>query len=372
MSIESVTRDLAEIASVLGLKPAVPAEPLNALHSKRQYGELCRAIGQHMGLANPVRLGTASQSAGAPESERFRTTALSKTDATGRGTHGIFAQVNIPAKMPHYGTVAFNSYTVELLLHADFGQVPCDTAIGLLAHELSHVLLHSLRHPQRDSEQFTDLVPLALGFASIVARGRTTTARRANAEGSYTTTTTYGYLTDDEFSCAQQIVGRLLEKHRHEHLSLALLAGRLTRRADAVHTSLADVRNGLAQAASGHRTVRRGHAQRIVALHGSGVLDDRDHRARQISDRVAVGKVFTEGLVHYSPANIARLETVHADCTRAERELVAMEEELAVDRYAIGLPLRSRDRTAAWIAAVRAIWNRLLSRKRDRAHSPNR
>jgi hypothetical protein len=76
--------------------------------------------------------------------------------------------------------------------------------------------------------------------------------------------------------------------------------------------------------------------------------------------------------VHYSPANIARLETVHADCTRAERELVAMEEELAVDRYAIGLPLRSRDRTAAWIAAVRAIWNRLLSRKRDRAHSPNR
>ena len=64
----------------------------------------------------------------------------------------------------------------------------------IIVHELSHVLLHSLSHPEKNSEVSTDLVPLLTGFIPIVEKGR----KVETSNG----TSTVGYLSDDEFDLA--------------------------------------------------------------------------------------------------------------------------------------------------------------------------
>src|SRR5439155_7935618 len=102
-----------------------------------------------------------------------------------------------------------------------------ETAITILAHELSHVLLHSLRHPERESEVFTDLVPLVLGFGEIVERGRTVESVTHESGGTRTTTTTYGYLSDRDFSFAVGRVRSLLSERAKRKLQLLKDAVRL-------------------------------------------------------------------------------------------------------------------------------------------------
>lgn len=75
-----------------------------------------------------------------------------------------------------------------------------------MAHELSHVLLDSLRHPDRDSELHTDLVPLVLGFRACVRTGRKEVqSTMANDGRLQTQTSIYGYLTDKQFEYACDI-----------------------------------------------------------------------------------------------------------------------------------------------------------------------
>lgn len=173
---------LHELQRVIGFKDYTDIGPLADMYEARDYLKLCRAIGAQMKLPNEMALEEAT--ARTP----FRTHALSPTDAAGRGTQGIVAQVTIPENLPIYGTPAFASHIIRINTGDAIGKVPAETAIAIIVHELSHILLHSLRHYDRDSEQCTDLVPIALGFANIVRSGRAvTTSTRA---GNVTTTLT--------------------------------------------------------------------------------------------------------------------------------------------------------------------------------------
>ena len=84
-----------------------------------------------------------------------------------------------------------------------------------MGHELSHILLHSLRHKERENEFYTDLTPLVLGFAEIVKDGRTAITNLYSQYSfqqttRYTETTTFGYLTDQNFNMAySQVMAEL-------------------------------------------------------------------------------------------------------------------------------------------------------------------
>lgn len=183
MSLALVREYVEKLDEVLGAKDSISFSPLEKLHRRQDYSALCVAVGAHMGMPNAVRISFTS------DSERFATRALSTTR---NGSHGIVAQVVIPPNLPPLGTVAFRSHVIDMKLGAEFRAASAYTAVSLLAHELSHILLHSLRHPDRDSEQFTDLVPLFLGFGDVVAHGRTHHTSEQQGNVVTTSITTYG------------------------------------------------------------------------------------------------------------------------------------------------------------------------------------
>jgi hypothetical protein len=80
-----------------------------------------------------------------------------------------------------------------------------------MAHELSHIVLATLSHPERDNEFYTDLTAMVLGFADITKNGRHVYASWTSGNTTTTETTTYGYLTDSQFTFAYYKILTLLE-----------------------------------------------------------------------------------------------------------------------------------------------------------------
>ena len=265
----SVISCLSDLQRVVGFRDSADAAPLAELYRAGDYSKLCRAIAEQMKIFNEIKLERAT--ANTP----FKTRALSPTDASGRGTQGIVAQVEIPENLPIYGTKAFSAHVIRITAGAALGKVPAETAVAIIAHELSHILLHSLRQRDRDSEQATDLVPIALGFADIVRSGRIVKKRTVSGNVTTTHTTTYGYLSEEEFESAAAIVSTAVAKWRADTAVLAGLLGDCRRVSE---KAKGEIESGRCLLLALDKSRRKGHisdSARIVAMHALGYFDDR-------------------------------------------------------------------------------------------------
>jgi hypothetical protein len=278
-----------------------------------------------MGMPNDVRLTFATVS------KRFVTLAVLTTTHQGGGTHGIVAQVTIPANLPMYGTVAFTSHTIEMTLGEAFVAAKPQTAVTLLAHELSHVLLHALRHHNRDIEQFTDLVPLVLGFTDIVGPGRVSTVSEEIGNVVRTSTLTYGYLSDAEFSLARQLVATLgaESQRRRQVLSAAIhqlrcVVDSITARAQMLVTVLR-VLDEL------EAPVSPNDGPRLVALHDSAYSDDLHRELERSKKLAAEATVFAEALSKPSAKERERVDKVRRALNARVEHLRATERQLGSD-----------------------------------------
>lgn len=103
----------------------------------------------------------------------------------------------------------------------------CDnpmTLISVMAHELSHIVLYSIWHKEKDNEFYTDLTAMMLGFAVVMAFGRkvvkTNTSTKygflSNTTTTTTNTTTYGYLSDENFDFALDKIESILKTYREK------------------------------------------------------------------------------------------------------------------------------------------------------------
>lgn len=202
LTTQEVGAAIDELARGLGVKEDIQLVIPSVL-STQDIPAWVQKVARSLGL--PVQVNVTFVSSKSREAG-FGTTAISKTDQWGRGIDGITAQVSIPESLPTLGTSRMKDFPIEVRVTDNAGQSPA-TFVAVMAHELSHVLLASLRHPQRESELHTDLCPLILGFRRIVALGRTRVEYREQG----TITTTYGYLTDDQFSFALGHIEELLD-----------------------------------------------------------------------------------------------------------------------------------------------------------------
>ncbi len=175
----TVQEGIDELEAFFGVREPVAANFLIRLDAAGQLESLVAAIAKEMRL--PVDFKVSVVSKDTP----FGSHSLARTDRSGRGIEGIEAQVVIPPNLPLFGSAELRRYPISVLITPTFRTAKPETAITILAHELSHVLLHSLRHPQRDSEVFTDLVPLVLGFAEIVQRGRRVSSETHEGAATY-------------------------------------------------------------------------------------------------------------------------------------------------------------------------------------------
>jgi len=199
---EYIGNAIDELINFVGIKEEVSIEsllkPLYAGNVKGCVGK----IANYLGLPVAINL---------LFSDKFESSALTTTDRNGRGIEGITAQVLIPSYLPFYGTSELKDFPITVKVSHNCKNYPT-TFIALMAHELSHIVLHSLWHKEKDNEIYTDLTAMLLGFSEVIRKGRKVVETREKFASIETITTTYGYLSDIKFYFAYNKISDIREE----------------------------------------------------------------------------------------------------------------------------------------------------------------
>ena len=237
--------------------------------TKAQSEDVKRVIEElalDMGLPVKVDISFVPQRYAAGGGSRFESTQLSRTDKAGRGIEGITAQVNIPEHMPLYGSKELEGFLVKVKV-SDNCLVNPDTFVAVMAHELSHVLLKSMRHPKWDDEIYTDIVPIVLGFGRIVKEGRKVITYSTDRDVEIKHTTTYGYLSDTDFEMVYSRVGQLLGYYTLKKDTLLSTLHKLKKQSDVLRSELQRLQEFVGYLSEPSARIRKQDSIRIVELH---------------------------------------------------------------------------------------------------------
>jgi len=201
-----------ELIAMLGVKEDIPMEVIRKPLDRGNIEASIENIASYLGLPVAVNLSYVSGTYRRGNSgDSFDTDALATTDSAGRGREGITAQVSIPDYLPPYGTSGLRGFPIAVKISKNCSKHP-ETFLAIMAHELSHILLHSLRHTKGDNEIYTDLTAMILGFSNVMRIGRKVTETRDNIVSTEILTTTYGYLPDEQFNFAFSRITNILNK----------------------------------------------------------------------------------------------------------------------------------------------------------------
>ena len=122
----------------------------------------------------------------------------------------ILAEVNV-TNVGNFGTSAFRNRPYTVIVYRGHDR-SLDTFISVIAHELCHIVLHSLRPPckeQRDEEQMTDLAVIFSGFRNSYKLGR------LDVDGNR-----IGYLDDTETEYALNKYDKMLAAAKEKHKTI--------------------------------------------------------------------------------------------------------------------------------------------------------
>ncbi|KND51718.1 MAG: hypothetical protein ABA06_00460 [Parcubacteria bacterium C7867-001] len=130
-------------------KPPVDTREMEELFKKKRYTEMIGLIRDSMKLQGPrLRIGYVN-SGGKP---------------TG------LAWINMPNPMPMYGTAGFNSMELSMFIRKNFLETaPFGLVAMAISHECSHVVLNSLHHPLKTTEECVDLTAMYNGYRNLFA-----------------------------------------------------------------------------------------------------------------------------------------------------------------------------------------------------------
>ena len=200
-----ISNAIDELVGFLGIKENIAVETvLKPLHNGNTK-ECIEKIANQLGLPIAVKLLIG---------ESFESRDLVTTNNAGQGTEGITAQVSIPDGLPFYGTSAMQSFPIQVQVGGNCRRYP-HTFVAIMAHELSHIVLHSLWHREKNNEIYTDLAAMLLGFAVVMRMGRYAVETTQIGVGlEQTTTTRFGYLADNQFEFALGRINAILKTSR--------------------------------------------------------------------------------------------------------------------------------------------------------------
>jgi len=208
-----IENTITTLVSTIGIKDHVDGQELVSLIHSKKVKEGIKEIAEYLGLPIEIDLSYVSKEYKANNTNNFNSTHVVKTDWKGRGNGGITAQVLIPGNFPLYGTSGLNNFPISVRISENCTDNAL-TFIAVMAHELSHVVLHSLWHKEKDNEIYTDITAMILGFSVIINNGRKVVKTIEKLNSTETQTTTYGYLSDEQFRFAYDKIEKILDRHK--------------------------------------------------------------------------------------------------------------------------------------------------------------
>jgi len=214
-----------QIVEIFGIKEPANYRDFKKFASRKNISRFIEKIASYMGLPVKVNVSFVSEEyrPSSINSTSFETKKLTDYDSTGQNISGITAQVIIPSYLPLYGSSSIKNFPIDIKVSENCLVNP-KTLIAVLAHELAHIVLNSVRHNQKENEFYTDLTAMVLGFLNIHKDGRKN--YKTSYENDFFTTTTinnvttYGYLSDKQFDFAYKTINNLLKISRRLHKQL--------------------------------------------------------------------------------------------------------------------------------------------------------
>jgi hypothetical protein len=169
----NVASFIRQLRQYLPHVPPISGSKLKALHKVRDYEGMVRLIRTAMNLDIRLLVGWVNAS----------------------GPKEAPAWVEMPSNMPYYGTPEFKQLQIKIFIRKQFLEQSTYKQVAIaIAHELSHVVLHSIHHPLRSEEKAVDLTAMLLGFSHIYM------------VAAHTTNSKLGYLTSSELRAASRIL----------------------------------------------------------------------------------------------------------------------------------------------------------------------
>jgi hypothetical protein len=332
LSNDEITNALDELIGCLGVSEEIPFHNLNAFLQKRATEECVQEIATRLGLPIRINLSYVPKGFRPGNTDGFRSSALARTDSTGHGIEGITAQVSIPQNLPMFGTPSLQGFPIRVRVSESCHALP-DTFVAIMAHELSHVLLASLWSPHKDSELHTDLVPILLGFRDVIRRGRKNIESTTSGNTTTTHTTTYGYLTDEQFDFACDYVTDILKHHKYDKERILIVAEQLQRKLSKVSRNLATFRDYFSYLdIHPVEKMKKEHAQRVVQLHGHDYSHMWENRIAAVKKSIENAEAFARQLNHYKTSSIENLKTHDQVLELASKELNHVTEAITKDK----------------------------------------
>lgn len=141
-------RDIS--ASLGGIRPLAQEKTLRTLHQKKDFVGMIQHIKAEMRLGMRLRVGLVNNG----------------------GEPRVPAWIHLPRLMPLYGTTAFEKMALTMHIQKPFlREAPFETTVGVMAHELSHVVLEGVGHRLHQEEAAVDLTAMILGYRDFYRRG---------------------------------------------------------------------------------------------------------------------------------------------------------------------------------------------------------
>jgi hypothetical protein len=353
VSNEYINNAIDELATQLGVKEPIAVQTILKPVRAGTIKGCTEGIAQYLGLPIEVNLSEAP----------FESTDLTRTDYADRGVAGITAQVSIPSYLPSYGTPGMKKFPIFVRVSGSCLKYPV-TFAAIMAHELSHIVLHSLQHRERDNEFYADLTAMILGFSHVMKDGRkvqeTQTVEQMNLiiysrTVTQTTTTTYGYLSDSQFELAFDKIEKIIRYYR---TSCREPKQEFARRLSNYEKKILVYKQQLLKFnrftgdIDKKRVTRMAQedAAKLVAFHQPGyvdrfadVLTRNEEKLKQIYDRVPTGLSKSTGF-HYTTRTADSLRALCNDVdvllSHLEQECTLLKNDIGVLKKYVGLLAR--------------------------------
>jgi hypothetical protein len=197
ISLEYINKAIDELVAIWGVKT-----PLSTLDFKVQFGkkspkEVIEFISSYFYLPVKIYLN------------------IVPNGNNNNAFSGVAAEVSIPGNLPMYGSPELIDFKINVRVKEGSLKYPIPFAT-IMAHEFCHVLLHSYGHPKKDSEIYTDLLVMLLGFQDIFRLGRRDKTVSNYGSKTVTHTSNIGYLNDTQFNYAYRKISNLLKDFEKE------------------------------------------------------------------------------------------------------------------------------------------------------------
>lgn len=277
---------------LIGIKEDILYNSIRKPFKKGKIKECIKIIAEYLGLPVQINLSYVSSyyNPNSTNDQGFTTQQLVETDAQKRGVAGIIAQVSIPSYLPLYGTQTFVNFPIDVKVSENIKEHP-DTFMAIIAHELSHIVLSSLRYSEKDNEIYTDITAMLLGFNEVMRFGRQTIKEHQEYSLSSTTTitetTTYGYLLDEQFVFAYKKIIKILKQNKKIKKKLIKKLYSLQKQISIFENNILKFKNYMEFLDKNtNKKIEQKDAQKIVLFHQPGYAEEIENFTKLVKEKL--------------------------------------------------------------------------------------